>query len=77
VIGYNNEVVVFDWFYLFQFAVDFGTPARRRESIHMAKKVNFGKRPKAKGKKKRDPLAFEFGANVRGGKKRRGFGGGS
>jgi hypothetical protein len=44
----------------------------------MAKKVNFGKRPKAKGKAKRDRATeFNFGANVRGGKKRRGFGGGS
>jgi hypothetical protein len=44
----------------------------------MARKVSFAKRPKAKGKAKRDPLAFNFGANVGGGKRRRGgFGGGS
>jgi hypothetical protein len=43
----------------------------------MAKKLNFAKRPKAKGKAKRDrATAFNFGANA-GGKKRRGFGGGS
>jgi hypothetical protein len=44
----------------------------------MAKKVSFRRKPKAKGKAKRVPLAFNFGANAGGGKKRRGgFGGGS
>jgi hypothetical protein len=44
----------------------------------MAKKVNFAKRSKAKGRKKKGGgTDFPFGANVSGGKKRRGFGGGS
>jgi hypothetical protein len=43
----------------------------------MAKKVNFSKRPKRR-KKKGGAVDFPFGANVAGGKKRRGgFGGGS
>jgi hypothetical protein len=42
-----------------------------------AKKVNFAKKPKTKGKGKKKPArtAFDFGANVQ--RKRRGFGGGS
>jgi len=43
----------------------------------MAKKVNFSKKPKAKGKKAGGRTDFNFGANVGGNKKRRGFGGGS
>jgi hypothetical protein len=41
----------------------------------MAKKLTFTK--KAKGKKKTDRTAFNFGANVGGKKRRGGFGGGS
>jgi hypothetical protein len=45
--------------------------------MKVAKKVNFTKKPKHKGRKKKAPdTSFNFGANV--GKKRRGgFGGGS
>jgi hypothetical protein len=43
----------------------------------MAKKVNFAKRPKGKGKKKAGSTDFNFGANAAGKKRRGGFGGGS